>query len=364
MSTLLSIVLPTYNERTNLPLIIQKLESLQLSCTYEIIVVDDNSPDGTWELARQLGESRPFLKVVHRVHARGLSSAVMDGFAVAQGKYFVVMDADLQHDESALNQFLEAFQSGAEIVVGSRKVAGGGVEDWSLIRRFVSFGATLVANFALSHTVTDPMSGFFGVRRELYEQLATKINPKGFKILLEFISRAKGAKVVEIGYIFRGRLHGESKLSTGVMFEFIEALYELSYGKWLPARFLKYLIVGLTGVICNQSALWVGKNFFMLPDTKALAVAIEFSIITNFILNNYWTFRKVRIRGTLPMIRGFLSFNTICLAGAIINYSVGVLLSTEVGLGLYGANLIGILLATFWNYMINSQITWTVPSFK
>ena len=361
----LTVVLPTYNESKNIQLVVPRIVEVLSQCQatfdldFEVMVVDDNSPDGTWKIAEELSRSIPQLRVIRRLHGRGLSSAVMAGFAASTADFLLVMDADLQHDEGALKGFVDAFLKGADIVVGSRKVEGGGIENWNRSRRFVSWTATQLANFAIAQSVSDPMSGFFGVRREFYNEIAADINPRGFKILLEFLARSSGKKIAEVGYVFRDRLHGESKLSSRIIFEYLEALYDLRFGRVVPARFLKYALVGLSGVVVNQCGVFLARSLFQAPDEAALAAGIEISIVSNFVLNNFWTFRQTRLRGNLKILRGFLTFNTICLAGAVINYAVALTLSHQLAISLYAANFVGILLATCWNYFVNSNVTWT-----
>lgn len=355
----LSVILPTYNERLNLEPMIAKLEKALVGISYEVIIVDDNSPDLTWQLGLELAETRPHLRVIRRLHDHGLSPAVMDGYAASLGKYLAVMDADMQHDETALPLFIKAFDEGADLVVGSRKVAGGKVEDWSIIRKFVSFCAGAMAKAVLRNSVSDPMSGFFAIRRRVYDNLANDINPRGFKILLEFVARSKGLKISEVGYTFRGRQHGESKLSTNVMLDYLSALYDLSFGKYISRRFMKYALVGLSGVAVNQSLVWISKNILDLDNQRALIVGIEVSIISNFFLNNFWTFRRDKLRGFKAVAKGLLTFNAICLGGAIINYAIALFIADYFQRSIYFSNLLGIAMATTWNYFVNSSITWT-----
>ena len=324
----------------------------------EVIVVDDNSPDKTWEIARNLSSTYPWLRVIRRIHDRGLSSAVLAGFAVAEGDCLAVMDADLQHDEQILPQFLDAFQKGADIVVGSRKVDGGGTQNWSVVRKFMSWVATIMAKIALRHPVTDPMSGFFAIRKEIYQSYKDEINPKGFKILLEFLARAKHTNIKEIGYTFKNRVHGESKLSHKVIFEYLNALYELSLGNYLPIRFLKYALVGFTGLIVSNLILFLSLRYIGLSTAKSVAASIEVSIVTNFFLNNYWTFKENKLKGAWPLLRGIVTFHAICLSGAIINQAIALKFSANNDMNLYLANALGYIVAAVWNYAINVGITW------
>ncbi|BBH52552.1 glycosyltransferase [Fluviispira sanaruensis] len=359
--TQISLIIPTYNESKNIPILLDKLDLCLSGINKEVIVVDDNSPDKTWEIARNLSSQYPWLKVIRRMTDRGLSSAVLTGFEQAEGKILAVMDSDLQHDEEALVLFLSAFDKGANIVVGSRKINGGSVENWSPIRKFVSWVATVMARIALPCKVTDPMSGFFALDRSIYLDNKNKINPRGFKILLEFLARAENAQVQEVGYTFKGRIHGESKLSSRVIYDYIFALYELSLGQYIPARFIKYGIIGLSGLLIATSVIFFCQKFTSFSDATSVAISIELSILTNFFLNNYWTFKENKLFGFWKTFRGIITFHAICLGGAFINQAIAIKM-LGYGFDVYLSNALGYLVAAIWNYMINVNITWKVKS--
>lgn len=356
----LSLIIPTYNERENLPVLLENLSIILSKFDKEVIVVDDNSTDKTWELAKDLKNKYPWLRVIRRMHERGLSSAVLTGFSVAEGEYFIVMDADLQHDENALLSFMDAFEKGAKIVVGSRKIDGGRVENWSNFRKMLSYIATIAAKIALRHPVSDPMSGFFGIHQSIYQAYKDNINPRGFKILLEFLARSKGACIKEVGYTFRGRIYGESKLTKRVILDYIKALYELSLGKYISLRFLKYTIVGTSGLIVSNLCLFFLLHFTNITSPMAVSLSIEASIISNYLLNNHWTFREVKLKGFVNFSRGLLTFHAICFAGAFINQTIAL---KQLGMTIYGSNALGYIIAAIWNYMINVNITWRVKSY-
>ena len=355
-----SIILPTYNERANVPIIVDRLaQVLAPLCPFEVLVVDDNSPDGTWKLAEELSQTRPWLRSIRRMQNKGLSPAVVDGFSLAKGERLIVMDADLQHDENALSKFIEAFDSGALLIMGSRKVDGGGVEDWSIIRRFVSWFATRLAHLVLPLDASDPMSGFFGIHRKLHEELTPQVNPKGFKILLEYLARTPAAAVKEVGYTFRGRQHGESKLSNDVIYDYLEALWGLSkFSNLISWRFLNYFFVGCVGMVVNLSVLGLLKHSDTISDSLALIFAVESSIISNFFLNNSITFRKKRFVGPLRMLQGLLMFNAICATGAFINHSLAMNINQAQVANIYFSTALGYLVATVWNYVVNTHICW------
>ncbi|APJ03262.1 glycosyltransferase [Silvanigrella aquatica] len=353
----LSLVIPTYNECQNIPILIERIAKVLEGVEKEVIVVDDNSPDRTWEVARTLSARYPWLRVIRRMTDKGLSSAVLAGFEIAEGEILAVMDADLQHDEQALISFIREMESGADIVVGSRKVKGGGIVDWSPIRKFISGVATLLTKIALPQSVSDPMSGFFAVKKHVYVSNKNQINPRGFKILLEFLARAKHCKIEEVGYVFKGRVHGESKISSSVVFDLIIALYELSIGKVFPTQFIKYGIIGISGLFVATFVIYLCRMFTHLSEAYSIAISIEISILTNFFLNNFWTFRPKRLLGIWNILRGIITFHAICLGGALINQAIALKLLTF-GVDVYIANAFGYFIAAIWNYIINVNITW------
>ncbi len=357
---LVTVVLPTFNEAENIPHVLQALEQALTGLSYEVIVVDDNSPDGTWKVAQEHAAAQPGrVRSLRRLHNRGLSSAVLDGFAASLGDILVVMDADLQHDEKIIPQLVEIIKSNqADVAVGSRRAAGGSQQDWSKRRRLVSWVATVLAKVFLSVDVSDPMSGFFALKRSSFEALAPSLDPKGFKILLEFLARDRELRVAEVGYAFRNRQHGESKLSTQVIVQYLAALYSLSLGSFIPLQFIKYATVGLSGVGVNQLATWVAKAQMGQPAEVALIWGIELSLLWNFWFNNIWTFHDQRMRGARELIFGLFKFHVVCLAGALINYSVCLYLVNSFHWNLYVANGVAIVIATAWNYLINRQVTW------
>ncbi|RDB35673.1 MAG: glycosyltransferase family 2 protein [Spirobacillus cienkowskii] len=354
---LLSLVIPTYNESINIPILLERISIHLADIPKEVIIVDDNSPDKTWEVAHSLEHKYSWLRVIRRMTEKGLSSAVMAGFEIAEGDLLAVMDSDLQHDEKALIDFYRAFQNGADLVVGSRKAQGGQVEDWSQTRKFISWTATLMSKIALRHSVSDPMSGFFALKRSVYENYKEQINPRGFKILLEFLARSKNIKIAEVGYTFKGRIHGESKLSHKVILDYIFALYELSIGKYVPIKFIQYGIIGTIGLIIGTLIIYFTEIFTDFDHSLSLALSIEMSLLSNFFLNNYWTFKTKKLVGFKKLLRGLILFHAICLSGALINHAIGIKL-LEFGINIYLSNSIGYLLAAIWNYIINVNITW------
>lgn len=353
-----SIILPTYNESENIPLIIPKIEKAMESIPHEVLVVDDNSPDGTYELACDLKDKHPNIRAICRLQNKGLSAAIIDGFLNARGEFMIVMDADMQHDETKLPLFIEKFTKGHELVIGSRKTEGGGIRNWSYLRRLASSFSTFLAHLVLPKLCSDPMSGYFGVSKKFFNATVHKVNARGFKILLEFLMHSKEINVAEVGYFFSPRVHGSSKLSPNVMLQFLVGLYELRFGRIISLRFIKFAMVGLTGVVVNQGSLWVFISLFSLQPNIALALAIELSIISNFFLNNYFTFYEVRLKTFGGILRGLFTFNLICLIGGLINYAIVYFLTQQWQMNIYISNFIGIFVTTLWNYTINLNSTW------
>lgn len=222
-----SLVVPTYNERENIPAFISSAHGALEKISHEIIIVDDDSPDLTWKVVEDLAKTVPWLRVVRRIGRRGLSSAVLEGFEAATAPILGVMDADLSHDEKILPALIAAIDEGADLAVGSRRIPGGGATHWPWYRRMTSWGATMMAKALLKISISDPMSGFFVLTRALYEECGARLEPTGYKILLEIYCKGRPGRVSEVPFVFQDRRQGYSKLSTGVMRDFISMVLRL-----------------------------------------------------------------------------------------------------------------------------------------
>ncbi len=299
MSVVLSIIVPTYNERANLEELLKRIDSALrvYGVSYEVIIVDDNSPDGTAEYAEKLSELYP-VKVLKRLGKLGLSSAVLDGLKIAEGEFVAVMGADLQYPPEVLPKMLEKLQN-CDVIIASRYVEGGSMSEWSFLRRLISKGATLITRVLLPkvRTVKDPMSGFFIFRRDVVEGVS--MNPRGFKILLEILVRGNVRKICEVPYTFGVRFKGESKLDTSEIVNYMVHVLNLS------PEYVRFALVGASGVVVNLGVLTL-LRYFNFPHVFASAVGIEASVVNNFILNDLWTFRG---RGK-DWWRKFLKFHT------------------------------------------------------
>jgi dolichol-phosphate mannosyltransferase len=374
-----SLIIPTYNEAENILILIRKIILLldTQKISFEIIVVDDDSKDLTWKVVQDKFSADSRIKIIRRVNDKGLSSAVLDGMAIARGKFLGVIDADMQHDEQIIPQMLLEAKS-HDIVVGSRVVGDGGYGDWGIVRKTMSKVATLLAKIMLPISVGDPMSGFFIIKTELYEELASKVNPRGFKILLEFIARKKGIKAKEVGYVFKNRIHGETKMSGSVIQNYLIALYDIRFGEIISLVFLKYSFTGFLGVFVNLFGQYVAKTFLLNIDSNlyyesftkpflAVCFGFELSVIGNYVLNNVWTFKDSKNEGVKNNIFAFLKFNTISILGFLIQISVWRFTYQTIqnsypeflinGMD-YFCNLLGIILATAGNYFLNKNFTW------
>jgi dolichol-phosphate mannosyltransferase len=364
---ILSLVVPTYNERHNIvPLVRQATAALEkVSDNFEIIVVDDDSPDGTWQVAEELAGDNAHLRVIRRRGEKGLATAVIAGWKAARGDILGVMDGDLQHPPQVLSELLSSIvNTGADVVIASRNVPGGGVSDWSLFRRSISWGATSLTTLILSgifQITRDPMSGCFLVKRSVVD--FDNLNPEGYKILLEVLARGDYRTVVEVPYSFQERKEGGSKLGLAQYVGFFIHLGRLAWETGQIGRFFRFCAVGISGLFVNGVAL----NFFAeaegLNYLSASVFAMESAIISNFILNELWTFRdrSSRKTGMANRLKRFYRFNLICAVGAILNTVVSWALTHLAGIYLPMSALIGFGLATLWNYGLNSNYTWQVP---
>ena len=374
---LVSIITPTYNEAENLPILVERLHEALGLVPHEIIVADDDSPDRTWEVGERLAADDPTVKVMRRFHDPGLSASVLDGMSMARGDLLVVIDADLQHDTSVLPEMVSHVQSGrVDVCVGSRSTEGGGYGDWSASRRFVSWVATLIARLLLRVPVSDPMSGYFVVSRDAYELTAPDINPRGFKILLEFIGRNRDLRVDEVGYEFSGRVHGETKLNRSVIRSYLLGVAELRVGRQINPTFVLYTLVGIVGLFVNSVVftfaetvgfpeITTGLNDSIDPIATSFLFSVQVSIFVLFVLNNEFTFWEQRYRGW-ALAPAFGVYELMSLFGTGIHVAMFTTLQ-NVGflLGVLGEgasravqNLVGAVVALIVNWFLNTTYLW------
>ena len=352
-----TIILPTYNERENIAHAIATITQVMGDgVSWEILVVDDDSPDRTWEVVDALAQQDGRVRCYRRVDRKGLSSAIVDGMSLGRGACLVVADADLQHDLSRIPELLAALDH-APIAVGTRYANGGGTAGWSRRRLTLSRAATLVCQVALGIRCSDPMSGYFAIRRPAFQEVAHHLNPRGYKLLMELLHVLRPAQVGEVPYIFSPRRAGESKLSPQVAWDFVLSLAELLSRRLVSARFVKYALVGFSGVAvqyCSFYLLW--RN--LVTDESATAAAIATAACSNYLINNGWTFADRRHRGSAEVVRGLVWFGLISGTGALINQAVTWYLHDHHTLDLGLTMAAGIAVATVWNYFLNLDLTW------
>ncbi|MEQ8961994.1 MAG: glycosyltransferase [Coleofasciculus sp. C2-GNP5-27] len=365
-----SLIIPTFKEAKNIPQIVEQLSRLldsQLAGEYELIIVDDNSPDDTWKVAQELTADYPQLRVMRRIEERGLSTAVIRGWQVARGEVLGVIDADLQHPPKLLWQLWSEIQRGADLAVASRHVEGGGVSDWSFIRRLLSRGAQTIGLILLPGVigrVSDPMSGYFMVRRQCL--IGRPLNPLGYKILIEVLGRGKVSWIGEVGYVFQERQAGESKVTWKQYVEYLQHLLRLRLSLGHIGRFIRFGVVGFSGVFVDMTIFYLLREHVELGLTRSAILSTEVAIVNNFLWNDLWTFSDIsqHQRGWRKRLKRFLKFNVICLVGLILNVLLVNLLFNVFGINEYVAKLMAIAAVTAWNFWLNLKLSWRVTDVR
>lgn len=355
---LLSVVIPTFNEAQNVREIVNRLERTLADISWEAIFVDDNSPDGTAAVVKDVAAEDRRVRCLKRLGRRGLAGACIEGMLASSARYVAVMDADLQHDESILPSMLAALMSGnADLAVGSRYAAGGSADAFAPSRAKISRTANGLARRILGVEIADPMSGFFMLERDSLDDIADRLSTVGFKILLDILMTAKrGLRIVEIPYEFRERTHGESKFDAQVGLEFLGLVLGKSTRGVVDPRFLTFALVGTTGLAIHLIVLRLVFETFSWTFSFAQSIATIVAMGTNFVLNNALTYSDRRLSG-FGLIWGFLGFCMIGAAGAITNVGLASwLYSQEPTWWLAGAA--GAVMGALWNYSMSSQFVW------
>ncbi len=355
----LSVIVPCFNERPNVAPMIAKLDEALAGISWEVIYVDDNSPDGTAQEVRRIAQQDPRVRCIRRIGRRGLASAVIEGALSSSADYIAVIDGDLQHDETRLPIMLKALKAGGyDIAIASRHVEGGDCAGLSSrFRHVLSDGGIWLAQAFLPVRLTDPMSGFFMLARPLFEDLARGLNGQGFKILVDLVlSSASPLRVLEVPARFRERAAGESKMDALVMVQFIGLLLDKVFGGLLPLRFFSFALVGALGIVVHLMVLALLRGTttlnFEVEQTIATVVAMAF----NFQLNNAITYRDQKLRGP-RLWRGLLLFGVVCGVGAIANIGIAqVLYEQHTNWTIAGG--IGAMIGVVWNYAVSSTLVW------
>ncbi|MEN9717645.1 MAG: hypothetical protein RIQ99_523 [Pseudomonadota bacterium] len=371
MTIRLGIVLPTYNERGNLRGMIQRLDQALGAISWEVVVVDDNSPDGTADEARAIAQDDARVRVIQRIGRRGLSSAAIEGMCATAAPVVAVMDADHQHDPALLPDMLAAIEGGDyDLSYASRFAEGASTEAWGRPDRVKASNlANRIANKVTGVELSDPMSGYFMLRTEVLRADAHRLSGVGFKILLDILATVEAPlRIKEFPMHFAARADGESKLDRTVVFEFLVGLYDKWLGRIIPTRFALFGTIGGMGVVVHMAVLATVLNLFgakfaishypketafIVGQTLAAVVAMSF----NFVLNNELTYADKRLRGFAPLLGGWARFALTCSFGLLANIGSATAL-VRVGFHDYPAAIVGIVLGSVWNFALSNKFVW------
>jgi len=367
----LTVIIPTFNEEANIRNIVMAVDAVfhEHSLNGQILVVDDHSSDATISTVWELKRTKENVEILIREQDHGLSQSVADGFTHADSDVFIVIDADFSHPPVLIPKMYTEIRKGSDIVIGSRYMEGGGIRKWPLKRRIISIGATFLGRL-LFPDITDPVSGFFAIRKKVIENAPLK--PRGYKILLEVLGKGTWENDREIPFEFVDREIGASKLKIRTMLEYARQVLDISlysfthhesaaWREW--TRVFRFGIVGITGIVVNLGILYILVEYGHLSnnplDLVASAIAIEISILNNFILNDFWTFRSLENSKYSSRWQRLAAFNIVSAGGAVINWTVFLVLTAGFGIYYLAAQFIGTLLGFVWNFTVNRRVTWT-----
>ena len=355
----LVVVIPTFNERDNIAPLLDKLARVLEGVRWEVVFVDDESTDGTVAELERVCTGDLRVRSVRRLGRRGLASAVVEGIQSSFAPFIAVMDADQQHDERLLGPMLAALkQDEADIVVGSRYLAEGGFGNWDQGRRTISKVATQLSRVVLrGRNLTDPMSGFFMLKRSAFDASVRRLSQEGYKILLDIVASSPvSARIKELPYVFGQRAYGESKLDSLVVLDYVTLLLDKLIGRWVPVRFLMFAAVGSVGVILHMAVL-AAAYALGVTFVRAQATATVVAIAGNFFLNNALTYRDKRLKGVGPVLIGLLSFYAVCSIGAVASVGIANVLFVQ-DYSWWVSGVSGILVGAVWNYAMSALFTW------
>jgi dolichol-phosphate mannosyltransferase len=351
------VVVPTFKERGNVAELVRRLDAALTGIAWEAIFVDDNSPDGTAAAVKEIAARDTRVRCLKRVGRRGLAGACIEGILSSAAPYVAVIDADLQHDEKVLPAMLAKLRGDADLVAGTRYVAGGSASSFSEKRGAISALATRMTHRLVGTPLSDPMSGFFMMRRDRFDEIAPRLSPAGFKILLDIVTTAgPKLRIAEQAYSFGERFDGESKFNAQIGVEFLGLLLAKMTGDLVDPRFIFFAIVGSIGLVVHLVTLFAGLQLLDEPFRAAQIIATFVAMTSNFLLNNELTYRDRRLKG-FAMLRGFVLF---CVIG-----SVGVLANVDLASFLYGersvwwvAGAVGAVMTVLWNYAMSTLFVW------
>lgn len=352
------VVVPTLNEVGNIPVLVERLEKTLVGMDWGLVFVDDDSKDGTYEEIVKFVETRNNIRAIKRAGRTGLASACYEGIMSSASPIIIVMDADLQHDETLIPQMINMLKAEhLDIVSASRFAAGASLEGLSKFRQQMSKCGNRMANYVMKSSLTDPLSGFFAVRREVIAKVAGSLSLMGFKILVDiYASSPDKLAGKEIPMSFKSRHHGESKLDIKEFLEFGFLLHEKLFGRYLPIRFLKFTFVGIIGMAVHMAALAFLHRAMDFPFIYSQAIATYIAMTSTFVMNNTFTFHDRKLKG-INYVKGLFSFFAICTIGALLNLALAGYLYS---IGTYWliSGFLGACAGAIWNYSINNTVTW------
>jgi dolichol-phosphate mannosyltransferase len=355
----LTVVIPTLNESGNVEVLLERLGLALAGVEWEAIFVDDGSTDGTPELVTRVAQADRRVRLIRRIGRRGLSSAVVEGALASTAPVIAVIDADLQHDERILPELFRSItDAGHELAIGTRYAANGSTGDWDEGRRKISRMATRLAAPIMKTPLSDPMSGFFVIRRDILLEAAPRLSSVGYKILLDLVaSHPRRLSVAEVGYTFGVRNSGASKLDQMVALEYIELLLDKTVGRFVPVKLVQFGAIGMLGVGVHLSLLYLFLNIAGVAFATAQGAAVIGAMTFNFALNNRFTYRDRQLRG-VAWIAGLLSFYLVCSLGAVANVGIGSLVYDRLP-EWWVAGIAGAVVGSVWNYVASGWLTWT-----
>ncbi len=357
----LVVVIPTYCERGNIAELVQRLQRTLRGIEWEVVFVDDDSPDGTAELAWSIGQRDRRVRCIRRVGRRGLSSACLEGMLASAALLIAVMDADLQHDETRLPVMLQRMQDeNADLVIATRYADTGSTGNWDRSRADMSRVATRLSRFIQASDVSDPMSGFFMLKRAVIEAALPDLSALGYKLLLDILASVKQPLTIrEVPYTFRSRVSGQSKLDSMVLWDFGMLLLDKLLGRYIPVRFIAFALVGGAGIGVHMALMWVLLAYGGPSFAAAQTIAASLTMVFNYSINNVLTYRDRRRRG-FGWITGLFVFMAACSLGAFINVMIANSFYSN-GVPWVLASLAEILIGAMWNFAVASQFAWRRP---
>ncbi|HEX7854574.1 MAG TPA: glycosyltransferase family 2 protein [Sphingobium sp.] len=353
----LAVIVPVLNEHDNIVPLLDRLSLVLADYEWEAIFVDDGSIDGTPALIEDMCRTDRRVRLIRRFGRRGLSSAVVEGFLSSAAPVLAVIDGDMQHDEAILPRLVREISEGrAELAVGTRYDGEGGTGDWSADRVRISRWATRIAAPVMRTRLSDPMSGFFAIRRSTLIEAVPHLSSVGYKILLDIVaSHRRTLKLTEIPYIFRARVAGASKLDSIVALQYFELLLDKAIGRYVPVKFLLFAAVGALGAIVHVAMLALLHDRISFTDAQIVAVLTAMTF--NYAINNRFTYRDRRRTGW-RWLSGYGAFALACSAGAVANVGIGSAIYGATQHNWWLGGIAGIAVGSVWNYVATRWLIW------